>query len=124
MMEAIISVPNAILFVLDPGNKDVSVPEYRPDQATAANATCVSVKTLAEVDGDVSVRLEHPRTASTNEPTTMVFDGEIETPGKVLAIVTSLFEKVLETHVQEFITRISISVDDPDAPSVVTLRVG
>ena len=124
MMEATIAVPNAILFVLDPGNKDVSVPEYSPDEATAANATCVSIRTLAEVDGDVLVRIEHPRTAWTSNPAMRVFDGKIETPGKIIAIVTSLFERILETHVQGCMTRISSSVNDPDAPSVVTLRVG
>ena len=112
------------MFVLDPGNKGVSVPAYRPDETAVTTASCVSVKTLANVDGPVTVRLKHTQTASTkNESTTMVFDGEIETPSKVLAIVTALFERVLETQVQGPMTRIEISVDDPNAPSIVTLHV-
>jgi hypothetical protein len=124
MMEATLSVPNAILFVLDPGNKNAIVPVYNQYETIAANPTCLSIKTLAEVDGDVTIRLGHPQTGLEDVSTMTVFEGEIETPGRVIAIITSLFERVLETNVQHFRTRISIGVDDPEVPSIVTVRVG
>jgi hypothetical protein len=58
MNRAVLSPPNAILFVFDPTNKDVVVPPYVDGELTAATANCVSVGTQADVDGDTEVSLE------------------------------------------------------------------
>lgn len=122
-MNARIFVPNAIVFVLDPSNRCASVPDYVPNQVAVANSTCISVATRAEVDGEVSFCLEKSSSGAGESAHKRVFDGSIETPGGKLAIVTAQFERVLETDVTAPVSRVTISVDEMCAPSVVRVNV-
>lgn len=122
-MNVTIAVPNAIIFVLDPSNKRVLVPDYAPGETIAANSTCVSVATAAEVDGEVSLHLGQPLSDSEKSGCAQIFRGSIETPGRKLAIVTSGFERVLETDVSAFVTRVTISTDAPSSPGVICVNV-
>ena len=99
MSEVTLPVPNALLFVLDPNHQDVQVPEYASGALVAANATCASIATLADVDGEVTVRLIERDGATPTERFVVVFDGTLETPSRRVAIVTSQFESVLEQEV-------------------------
>lgn len=41
-----------IVFVMDFSSDAVEIPEYESDKLTAGNSTCVSVRTIADVDGE------------------------------------------------------------------------
>jgi hypothetical protein len=121
-MEAKLAVPNAILFVFDPSNKGAIVPQYDSSSPVAATSSCVSVATLADVDGDVTVRLLQLPNNSHPAGLIQVFDDQIETPGRVLSVVTSQFDRILETGVPSPVTRITIAVDDPKSPAVISVN--
>jgi hypothetical protein len=111
-MIAKLAVPNAILFVLDPTNEDAIIPEYKPGETAAATLSCVSIATIADVDGEVTVQL---CTTSDNVilfTPVQVFAGLLETPGCVLAVVTSEFDRVLEIATDSTTTQIIVRVDD------------
>lgn len=115
-----IPVPHAIVFVLDPGHPDPIVPEFVPGEPVAANATCISVATLPEVDGEVAIRIgDDPASPELEE----VFAGVVETPGRRLAVLTSDGRVVLETAVSEDVSRMMIAVDDPRAPGILEVTV-
>jgi hypothetical protein len=121
MGRAVLSPPNAILFVLDPTNKDTAVPPYVAGELTAATATCVSVGTQADVDGDVDVSLD----PASGAPADMqqVFLGVIATPSGKLAVVTSHFQRVLEVDVPSDAAEVSIWADDLRYPAHVAIGV-
>ncbi len=123
-VETSLRVTNAILFIVDPANHGFHVPEYVPERPTAANSTCVSVKTRAEVDGVVTLRLVALTSAPEAEAGITVYTGQIATPSRTVAVVTSSSDRVLETEVEENTTDISVAVDDVHAPARITVRVG
>ncbi len=122
-METRISVPDGIIFLLDPSKKSVIVPTYDPESATASNPSCVSVKTLPECDGEVTLRLIRGTTEHDQQRLERVFEGTVETPGGQLAVVTSGLHRALETSVSGSVTRVAILVDDIEFPSVVEVHV-
>lgn len=119
-MEAMLSVPNAIVFILDPETRDIKVPQYDSERTAASNAACVSIKTLADVDGDVTIRLEK-RDAAATDNLEMVFAGEVETPNQRLAVVTSSFERIVETAVPGGLAKVTVAVDDPASPALIVI---
>jgi hypothetical protein len=123
MIEVKLAVPDAILFILDPTNEAAVVPEYVPGEAAAATPSCVSIATIADVDGDVTVRLCAPLDDVERARFAQVFYGSVETPGHVLAVVTSEFERVLEMATTSTATRITVRVDDVQSPAEVYVNV-
>jgi len=121
MSRVVLSPPNAILFVFDPTNKAVVIPPYVDGELTAATASCVSVGTRADVDGDTVVSLETALVAPSNVQ--QVFFGAIATPGGKVAVVTSQFQRVLETDVPAEAAEIAIWADDIRNPTQVTVGV-
>lgn len=118
------SPPNAIVFVLDPENSDAEVPSYVDGQLTAATASCVSVGTQADVDGETEVSLAWEADAGALAPDMHhTFTGIIETPANKLAVVTSQSDCVLEMDVQGDKVEVSISVDDLINPARVAILV-
>lgn len=121
MERAVLSPPNAILFVLDPTNKEVEVPQYVAGELTAATATCVSVGTQADVDGDVEVSLKFAAFAAADLQ--QIFLGAIATPGRKIAVVTSHFQRVLEGDVPSDTVEVAIWADDHSNPAQVAISV-
>lgn len=122
MREVKLAVPNAILFVLDPTNRGAIVPEYDSRSVIAATSSCVSIATQAAVDGDVAVRLSQPQNNTHPEGLVQIFDDHIETPGKVLVVVTSQFDRILETDVRNTLTRVTVAVDDRKCPMLISVN--
>lgn len=122
-MEAMLSPPNAILFVLDPANTSIVVPEYEPGVLTANSGSCLSIATQAEVDGDVTVRLSDQLSSAEKSGCDEFFEGEIATPGRKVAVVTSHFEEVLVLNVEQTVTRVAVGADHPDSPSLIWIEV-
>lgn len=122
-MKTTLAVPSAILFILDPTNKAAVVPEYVTGKAAAATPSCVSIATIADVDGEVTVRLCASLDDGECSTLVQVFDGLVETPGHVLAVVTSEFERVLEVATTSVVTRLTIRVDDEQSPVEVYVDI-
>ena len=113
--------PNAILFVFDRTNHNVSVPEYIDGQLIASTDTCLSVGTQDAVDGDTTISLERlHKGASANIPH-KVFTGRLRTPGRKIAVVTSEGQIVLEQDVEGEIARVEIWTDDLRNPARVVV---
>lgn len=110
------SAPHPIVFVFDFLNELMEVPEYDANSVTSANNSCVSVRTIADVDGDVTANLA---TDIPNDVTNAVkvFHGAIDSPNKKIALVTSENEKLLELGVSSIKAEIRIFVDDVKNPS-------
>lgn len=121
MIRTRLSPPNAILFVFDPSNRNVRVPEYVRGQLTAANATCVSVATQAPVDGETVVSLSEPEIH--RHGLQKVFEGPVESPGRLIAVMTSEARRVLETSVSSPVTVVCVWVDDLLNPARLAIEV-
>lgn len=121
MSSVTITPPNGILFVFDPTNKNVLVPEYIDGELTASTETCVSVGTQAPVDGETEVSLS----ASDVPPVGMqqAFLGSIVSPGGKIAIVTAEFHRVLELDVPKGNVGMSIWVNDHRNPSQIVVNI-
>ncbi|GAB2859578.1 hypothetical protein GCM10027277_30130 [Pseudoduganella ginsengisoli] len=121
MLQATISPPNAILFVFDPANKNVIIPAYVDGELTAANDTCVSVGTQADVDGETDVSLGFFDEAPVGLQ--QVFLGTIHIPSGRVGIVTSQFQRVLELEVPIGPLAVMIWADDLRMPARIAVQV-
>lgn len=54
MTTATYSPTHPIAFVFDFANKAMEVPVYDPDKPVSANDSCISIRTISDVDGDVT----------------------------------------------------------------------
>lgn len=120
MLNAVLSPPNAILFVFDPRNRNVVVPQYIDGELTASSNTCVSVGTQADVDGATEVSLSLCGVASTGLQE--VFRGVIGVPSGKLAVVTSQFQPVLELEVPAGTVEITIWADELISPGRIAVN--
>ncbi|MEZ5886397.1 MAG: hypothetical protein R3D56_05915 [Paracoccaceae bacterium] len=121
MLNAVLSPPNAILFVFDPTNRGVTIPEYADGKLAAATDTCVSVGTLPEADGETEVSLatESPIAKGLKQ----VYCGKITTPGGKIAVVTSQLQRILELDVPIGSVTLTVLADDERIPSKVAIFV-
>lgn len=119
MNRLFITPPNAILFVLDPTNKNALVPKYVVGELTAITDSCISVGTQASVDGKVEVSM----ILSNEEPIDLrlAIHGKIIVPNGKVAVVTSEFEKLIEIDLPIGEISASIWVDDLQSPSKVQI---
>lgn len=109
-----------IVFVMDFSSDAVEIPEYESDKITASNSTCVSVRTIADVDGEeVTVFLDGSRAFDGRELGRRVFSGEIQLPNGTVSVVTSENEKLLEHSVGKKSAEIQIFVDDEEHPTKI-----
>lgn len=112
-----LAVPNAILFVLDPSNKKLAIPEY--ENLVSHTDSCVSVGTQADVDGETEVTLD----SVVSEGLSCAFEGEVQTPGCSIAVETSGGTSLERLDGLTQCTRISIWVDDMKWPSRISVVV-
>jgi hypothetical protein len=116
MTTVTLSIPNAVLFVLDRSNTRLVVPEFIDGQLIAATGSAVSVGTQASVDGDVTVSLEGAAGRVASSGLTRVFRGDVVTPGRKIAIVTSELHTILEADVDATTANVEVWVDDDRSP--------
>src|SRR5947209_16273334 len=120
-----IAVPNAILFVQDPTNRGVSIPAWSAGSLVASNATCISVATIGEVDGEVEVGLAgHVDPAAASGASTKVFEGPLDTPGRKITIVASDGKAIADMEVPGTRTRVAIWINRTDFPSLIRVVAG
>ncbi len=121
MLNAVLSPPNAILFVFDPTNKDVVIPSYIDGELTASSDTCVSVGTRADADGDTDISLDLGGVAPPD--LLRIFFGVIGVSGGKVAIVTSQLQRVLELEVPVGPVEVTIWADDLRNPGRIAVNV-
>lgn len=121
MKSIFISPPNAILFVLDPTNKNILVPPYVDGEVAAINKTCASIGTQAPVDGETEVFMS----LTDDAPSSLkqVLFGKIDVPGGKVAVVTSDFKILIECEVNAGFIELSVWVEDLQNPSKVFIKI-
>jgi hypothetical protein len=118
MRTATVGLSHPILFVFDFSNKAFSVPEFDPSAAASANSTGVSVRTVADVDGDVTVHIAR-RLSGISAKGNQVFAGKIQTPSRKVAVVTAENQVLVEASVREPVAQIRVVVDDVEHPTTI-----
>lgn len=103
-----------IIFVFDPGNRSMNVPCIDAGNIVSSNGSCISVRTIADVDGDVEITLSRTPPALESAPQGPVFNGQIATPNRIVAIVTSEDRTILMEQVDDVAAMVSVYVDDLD----------
>ena len=94
-----------------------------PGKSGDDRESCASISTVADVDGEVNVQLLDWGDGAVPTGFYLAFDGILQTPNKIVAIVTSHFKLVLQENVSKIKTRILIGVDDTVAPRRVAVRL-
>jgi hypothetical protein len=114
-----ISPPNSIVFICDPSSREVDVPEYVTGQLIAATQSCISVGTLAEMDGETEISLSDvPSSAELGE---LVFDGMVRTPGRVVAVCNARDETLLSLPVSSVAVRVKVFANDRSEPDRIVV---
>ena len=121
MSTVTLAPPNAILFVFDPDNRGVRIPEYIDGRLVAANNSCVSVGTRADVDGDVTIVLESTFSADLVTGLQRVFSGVMDAPGHRVAIVTSDARTILDQLVSSHRPELEVWADDLRNPARIVV---
>jgi hypothetical protein len=118
--------PNSIVVVEDISGGEV--PDLVRGSCIAATATCITIGTLCEIDGETEFRLGARRELDPGSPP--IFRGRLETPSRKLAIRSvpmtvgsRLGDVVLEMPVPQTETTISIWVNRPDEPDQIIVGV-
>jgi hypothetical protein len=122
MNERTLSLDHPILFVEDFSNPELVIPEYSKDSVVSSNASCISIRAIMYVDGEVVVRLLCGNPLTLPHGLSQVFEGVIATPGKNVAIVTSDNEKIIDVDVPGESTRIIVRVNDEEFPSDILIE--
>jgi hypothetical protein len=116
-VQAKLSPPNSILFISDPTLRE-EVPELSRELVNATS-TCIAVGTLAEIDGETTVRLAKAITSPEGQ---LVFSGEIETPGLRIAISRSDRICVVEHAVARRLTHVKVWANHPREPDLILVE--
>jgi hypothetical protein len=118
-----LSLTHPILFVMDFHNSETTVPEYSSESLVSASSSCVSVRVVGEVDGEVTVLLANEQDLAALPDLHDVFEGKIATPSRQLAVVTAENESVLQIDVPQERTAIRLRVDDTAHPGFVYIGI-
>jgi hypothetical protein len=119
MLEKIVSPPHPVVFITDPTRRDVEVPRDVSAAMVCATATCISVGTLAAVEGETTIRLG----AEIENPIGHIaFDQIFETPGLKIEVSDSHTDPILTMDVPNKLTRLTIWLSHPKFPDIVQIR--
>lgn len=121
-MNAVLPIPNAIVFLHDLSARDVVIPEYIDDVLVSSNDSCVSIGTQAEVDGDVKISLSNVIDDVDKVGCKLVFDGAIETPTKEISLSTCESDCVLAITVTQETAQVLVWVDDERYPALILIQ--
>ncbi|WP_437896833.1 hypothetical protein [Sorangium sp. So ce124] len=117
------SPTHPIVFVFDPSNNDMNVPAYDPEQVVSANASCISIRTIADVDGDVALTLGADLPPGATIGGIEVFRGTVDTPGGGVALVTSENQVLLEMKNNRPGANVRVLVDDEMHPAEIWVEL-
>lgn len=114
-LRARLAPPNSLIFISDPYGG--SAPYPKRGATVLATSSCISVACLMSQDGETEVTLgPADEIAPGHVP---AYDGELETPHRVVTISTVEGEAVLEASVPERSTRVRVWVNRPREPDVI-----
>ncbi len=117
MSTKVYSSEHPIVFVFDFQNERMEVPVYDPESVVAANESCISVRTIADVDGEVTVTLASSAPRDTMDVGLEVFHGTIDVPSRKVSIVTSQNQKLIEMDVKDTKASVRVLVNEKQNPS-------
>lgn len=109
------TIPHGVVFLYDP-SMIVDVPDDTSAAPVLYTDNCVSIWTLDEDYGEVLLTISDELADIQGS---RVFDGVIETSGKLLAFSDSGANSLLELPVSETLTRISLFTNDGVNPNSV-----
>jgi hypothetical protein len=113
-----VSVPKALLLVEDSSGGEL--PLTIPGQLVTATGTSIAVGCSASAATEITVGDVGVANAAT---TVAVFDGQLSTPTRRLAVRTLLGATLLEVVVPSTATRVCISANAPAEPTALTIGV-
>lgn len=114
-----LSPPNSVVFVVDP-TAPYEVPQDIVSNLVGYTRSCISIGTLAEMDGETSITLGRVASIAQKE---CIFSGELETPGHEIAVIDSSANKLLSQPVRTSVTRIRIYVNDLSEPNSIAIEI-
>lgn len=113
-----------IIFVLDFTNDAADTRDLDPQRLASSNGACVSIRTIADVDGEVTAVLAKTRPPEHEGVTHRVFAGDIDAPSGTVSVATSENEKLLELVVEGTVASLEIFVDNEEFPTKVWIVAG
>lgn len=111
---------NSVILIMD--RTIGEVPETMSNQLVAFSTSCVAVGTLSEYDGETQISLSDKINESSSCKI-LAFDGNLETPSKMISICTVLDEPLIEHQVSKKLTRIKIYVNDRTEPNKIRVII-
>lgn len=118
-MKVICNLSFPVIFIMDRENENLKIPEVDGEAVVSSNSTCIALRTISYVDGDVMIDLDDENENSSLEEKRLVFKGKLEVPNKKVAVVTAEDEKLLEIKVNESAIVLRVSVDNKEYPEKI-----
>jgi hypothetical protein len=112
-------IPHGVVFIYDP-NAIIDVPEDTSAGPVLATKNCVSVWVVGEYEGDVELSFADK---FENTECSLVFYGQLETPGKAIAFNSSGCDTLIKMSVPTIKTAISLYTNDARDPTRVVCVV-
>jgi hypothetical protein len=111
---------NSVIFISDPDGG--VVPEWVEDRLILSTPSCISVGCYPEPDGPTEILLgEAMEIGPDRKPD---FDGELETPKRIVGVFTTERQTILSRTVPDRRTRIRIWVSHPRWPERILIGFG
>jgi hypothetical protein len=118
-----ILVDHGILFVNDPSDAEMSVPDYDPDSIISVNESCISIACRPSVDGDVKISLLDTIDQADLGYSSLVFDGYMRCAENEIALFTPE-DEIVSVSVNGHSARIRIWCETLRSPANISLLIG
>jgi hypothetical protein len=112
-----ISPPNSQLFISDKSGG--SVPDFVPQRAVLSTPSGITFLCFPEQEGPTQVTLS--RLEEMNSGEAPAFEGELETPSRIVNICTIEWKSVLQAQVTTTRTHVKIWLSHPQWPDKVVI---
>ena len=121
-MKKTLLVPNGVVFFCDESHPNVEIPFHDDGGPVAANSSCVSVITMHEVDGETLIEFSSKIEVAEDSELQLVFEGEIETPGRLVSMSTSQDDRLIEVAVSDVTAKLTVWLSDLKWPERVLVQ--
>jgi hypothetical protein len=116
-LRATVTTDHSIVFISDPASRFL-LPSGIGDHLVAANKSCVSITTMIPSDGETTIELA---VSISNPVGKLVFEGELETPGRKITVSGYDTVPVLSMDVREPVTPLKIWANDDREPNYIQI---
>jgi hypothetical protein len=123
MTTVTVAPPYSIIFVCDPSNPAVEIPEYDPDRLISANDTCISIGTLASDDGTTEISLHEQPTPPDISGLSEAFKGPLSVPSGCVQVITAERECLMFQVMPKKEVDVSIWANDIREPNRIAIFV-